>query len=364
MSKKSRWESLRRRALGNTFDGLDVENLSQVVEVLRSDMKWEQMDVLVVNTNYILDAACSRCKSTTRNQAMYAAVARASIQFINEMMILFRPVNMVICSDGALPYGLRRGVRVDNCNSEAFHVAGENWAKGVGWERPYSCADRNLGQAFSPGSMMYSVLDKNILELVQGQMTLQGEGGTSVLYLPHSEIGSWEKKTAALLNIMQVVVDSSESVEEEVRSIKAGMRIDRRSQTTSCAMSCTGRDRRNHFQALAEPVCARCSGIHHQETNQFWRRPEPDPDCKSTQSGRSDQEKFGSDRKWHGEGGFHSILLHVDGKPSVSAPLRLSVRQHREPVEGRSLPAWNGRRLENDKGSMRSLLFQGNSRPS
>lgn len=238
MSKKSKWETRSRNMVCDLLKGEAAMSLAQVAARIAAERDGRKVDVLILNTNHLLDLVCQKNMGMTRNRTLYSHVANDCVNYIVDIMSLFCPTNVVITTDGALPYAAWKGVKVDNCNSEAFHRQGQAWAGGNGWDRPYPFADMLLGQAFSPGSQMYTYLHAAILDLVKANMPVSSTtqpssqsaqsasayttfltlspsvssyssssavsaASTAFLYMPHTEYSSWEKKGPGMLGIME-----------------------------------------------------------------------------------------------------------------------------------------------------------------
>lgn len=210
MSKKSRWENRRRRAISDLFGGVEAASLSDVIRHTRDVLNWSKVDVLVVNSYHILELVCTTHAVDIAAPTGSHTVARLFIEHLLYLQSTVCPTNVVLCSDGASPYALRRGTKIDNCNSESYLRQGDEWKGNATGERPYQNADRRLGQMFSTGSMLYQRIHSMVLDMVQNSSEDASE--PSLIYLPHYETGSWETKAHSILTIMQNEVDCTGTV--------------------------------------------------------------------------------------------------------------------------------------------------------
>ena len=198
------------------------------------------VDILVVNTNYLTDWGCMKLLSeydaVELTKPFHRRVANQAIACLMDIVHHISPKNVVVVSDGAFPYALRKGVLTDNCNAQCFHLLGEGWAGGKGWERPYPNADLMLGAASSAGSMAFQQLHEKLVDLTNEHCEQEdraariasgalhasnayvgkGDVGPSMTYIPHTECGSWESKTHSFLSIANTIIRSETGSDAEV----------------------------------------------------------------------------------------------------------------------------------------------------
>lgn len=152
MSKRSITESGIRSILSRLLGGERHRSLTDALRQVTESFKGT-LDVLIVNINHVIDSVCEQSQIRDRSRVHMVSIAKLSVRYVSEQASAAKAANVVVCCDGALPFALRRGVKVDNCNYEAFHRSGSrDWSGGDGGRMPYPHAAYLMGQAMSPGS--------------------------------------------------------------------------------------------------------------------------------------------------------------------------------------------------------------------